>query len=137
MKPNSLAMQQLYNCDGPNFGSFYYRGNTHPRGSIYHCDLQVTDVSVICVQGNTHPQGYVCGKHNTQGNIYHCDRVNIILSTKLIQAVDIIMTMVNCLFIAYYSLIPKPLFSVFICGGGKKRLVDLRRMLVLETPGSR
>ena len=25
------------------------------------------------------------------------------------------------------SLVPRPLFSVFICGGGKKGLVDLRR----------
>ena len=27
----------------------------------------------------------------------------------------------------YPSLVPRPLFSVFICGGGKKGLVDLRR----------
>ena len=30
--------------------------------------------------------------------------------------------------LASTSLVPRPLFSVFICGGGKKGLVDLRRM---------
>ena len=28
---------------------------------------------VICVQGNTHPQGYECGKHFTQGNTHPYD----------------------------------------------------------------
>ena len=28
---------------------------------------------VIYVRRNTHPQGYMCGKHDTWGKTYHCD----------------------------------------------------------------
>ena len=33
---------------------------------------------VICVWGNTHPQGYVCGKHFTHGNTHPYDTGKIV-----------------------------------------------------------